>query len=83
MANRIAEAVRDDLTSTASPARGNAGHAIRQRPQRAVDSVRRRDEGAEWTIRSRPGGSVALCFGASVVAGVLLTLEFRGKRGWV
>ncbi len=78
--NQAAESVRDYATSAASQARdyaGQAAEAIEQRSQQAADSVRQGYQAAENTVRSRPAESVAICFGAGVLTGLVLALTFR------
>lgn len=67
--NQAAETVRDYA--------GQAVQAIEQGSQQAADSMRQGYQAAENTVRSRPGESVAICFGAGVLTGLLLALTFR------
>jgi uncharacterized protein YjbJ (UPF0337 family) len=80
--NQAAEAVRNYATGAATQARDYAGQAmeaVEQRSQQAYDSVRQGYSEAEDTIRSRPAESVAVCFGAGVLTGLLLALTFRNR----
>jgi uncharacterized protein YjbJ (UPF0337 family) len=80
--NQTAEAVRNYATGAATQARDYAGQAmeaVEQRSQQAYDSVRQGYSEAEDTIRSRPAESVAICFGAGVLTGLLLALTFRNR----
>jgi uncharacterized protein YjbJ (UPF0337 family) len=79
---QAAEAVRTYATGAATQAREYAGQAmetVEQRSQQAYDAVRQGYSEAEDTIRSRPAESVAICFGAGVVTGLLLALTFRSR----
>lgn len=80
--NQAAEAVRTYATGAATQAREYAGHAmeaVEQRSQQAYDTVRQGYSDAEDTVRSRPAESVAVCFGAGVLTGLLLALTFRSR----
>jgi uncharacterized protein YjbJ (UPF0337 family) len=79
---QAAEAVRTYATGAATQAREYAGQAletVEQQSQQAYDAVRQGYSDAEDTIRSRPAESVAICFGAGVVTGLLLALTFRSR----
>ena len=80
--SQAAGAVRNYATSAAMQAREYAGQAIEaveQGSQQAYDTVRQGYMDTEETIRSRPAESVAICFGAGVLTGLLLALTFRGR----
>jgi uncharacterized protein YjbJ (UPF0337 family) len=80
--SQAAETVRNYATGAATQAReyaGQAVEAVEQGSQQAYDSVRRSYMDAEETVRSRPAESVAVCFGAGVLTGLLLALTFRSR----
>ena len=78
--SQAAESIRDYATGAAGQAReyaGQAVEAIEQHSQFAADSLRQGYRDVEKTVRSRPTESVAICFGAGVLTGLLLALTFR------
>jgi uncharacterized protein YjbJ (UPF0337 family) len=80
--SQAADAVREFAVNTAGQAReyaGQAAEAIEDRSQQAVDAMRQGYQNVESTVRSRPGESVMVCFGAGVLTGLLLALTFRSR----
>ena len=91
--SQAAEAVREYTTNAAGQAReyagqcvnqareyaGQAADVIEQRSQQAMDTFRQGYREAESRVRSRPTESIAICFGAGIMAGLLLALTFRGR----
>ena len=55
----------------------HAAERIQEGSKEAVDSLRQGYEGAQEMVRRRPGESVVLCFGAGMIAGLLLGLFAR------
>lgn len=56
-----------------------ATQAVQETSQQAADSVREGYAEAENMVRQRPAESLAVTFGAGVIAGVLVSLLFRGR----
>lgn len=80
--SQAADTVRSYATEAAAQTRAYAGQAvesIEQGSQDAYEAMRQGYKEAEDTIRSRPAESVALCFGAGILTGLLLALTFRGR----
>jgi uncharacterized protein YjbJ (UPF0337 family) len=84
------ECFLQELTQGAGAAVSNTVEAARQYVHQATDSVRGSArqaadqvyegiEGAKYYVRERPAESLAMCFGAGLLAGVLLTLALRAK----
>ncbi len=77
-----ASQVRDYATQAAGQAReyaGQAAEAIEHGSHQAVESLQQGYRAAENTVRSRPTESVAVCFGAGVLTGLLLALALRSR----
>lgn len=70
-ANQAAGQVRDFA--------GQAADTINQRSHQAADMVREGYREAETAVRDRPTASVAVCFGAGVLTGLLLALTLRSR----
>jgi len=90
---QAADTMRDYATSAARQTREYAGqaanqvrdysnqaaYAIEQGSEQAMDAFRQGYRQAENAIRSRPGESIALCFCAGILTGVLLSLSLRSR----
>jgi len=66
-----AETVKDYLHSAADTMRGTT--------QDAMEAMRAGYEDTEELVRRRPMESLAVCFGAGLIAGVIITLVMRSK----
>ena len=90
---QAADTVKDYATSAARQTREYAGQAanqvrdysnqaasvIEQGSEQAMDAFRQGYHQAESAIRSRPGESIALCFCAGILTGVLLSMSLRSR----
>lgn len=56
-----------------------AASRLKETSQQAAESVRHGYEEAERMVKQRPGESVAVCFGAGVLAGLMLGLMMRSR----
>jgi uncharacterized protein YjbJ (UPF0337 family) len=56
-----------------------AAEAIQQNSQQAAESLRHGYEEAERMVRQRPAESLAVCFGAGVLVGVLFGIVLRSR----
>jgi len=56
-----------------------AADSVREVSQRAVDSARQGYDDVEDMVRQRPAESLAVCFGAGVITGVVLSLLLRWR----
>jgi len=74
--SQAAESIRE-YAGQAREYAGNAAETVGQYSQQAADSLRQGYEEVERTVRNRPTESVAVCFGAGVLTGLLLALTFR------
>jgi uncharacterized protein YjbJ (UPF0337 family) len=52
---------------------------VQETSQQAAESVRRGYEEAEKMVKQRPAESIAICFGAGVLAGLMLGLILRSR----
>ncbi len=80
--SQTAEAVGDFTVNAVANAReyaGKAAEAVEQRSQQAVDTLRQGYRNAEETVRSRPAESIAVCFGAGLLTGLLLAIAIRSR----
>lgn len=80
--SQTAEAVGEYTVNAVANAReyvGKAAEVVEQRSQQAVDSLRQGYRSAEETVRSRPAESIAVCFGAGVLSGLLLAIAIRSR----
>ncbi len=57
----------------------NASETVSEASRRAGEMAREGYEHAEEMIRSRPAESMAMCFGAGVLCGVVLALTLRSR----
>jgi uncharacterized protein YjbJ (UPF0337 family) len=80
----------NELSGSAASTFGQAAENVRQYAQRtadgvqntakqAADQVRAGYAEAERFVRDRPRESLAICFGAGLVAGVLISMMFSSK----
>lgn len=56
-----------------------AANTVQDASRKATETVRRGYEEAEEMIRQRPAESIAVCFGAGVLLGVVLGLTLRSR----
>ena len=84
------EAYLQELSGNAASAIGTAAETVRDGVQHAVetvqhtaqqaaDQVRAGYDGVERFIRDRPGASLAVCFGAGLLTGLVLALALRPR----
>lgn len=71
MLSQASETVRDYAQQ--------AAEKVQESSKQAADTMRHGYEEAEKVVRQRPAESVAVCFGAGVVVGVLVGLLLRSK----
>lgn len=57
----------------------HASESVQHTAQQAADKVRAGYDGAERFVRDRPGESLAVCFGAGVITGVVVALLLRSR----
>jgi uncharacterized protein YjbJ (UPF0337 family) len=80
----------EQLTSDSAAALNRAGESVRAGAQQAADAVQKTTQQAaasmregyaeiEDMVRKRPAESLAICFGAGVVTGVIVSLLLRGR----
>lgn len=80
----------DEATSNGATAVGQAAETVRKyasdaaesvqdASQRAMDQARRTYDDAEGMVRKHPGESVAICFGAGLLVGVVVGLCLRSR----
>jgi uncharacterized protein YjbJ (UPF0337 family) len=80
----------EKLSSDGAAAFGRAGEtartgvqqvadAVREKSQQAAASVREGYADVERMVRERPAESLAVCFGAGVITGVVVTLLLRWR----
>ena len=80
----------EQLTSDGAAAISRAGESVRAGAQQAADSVQETSQQAaasmregyaevEDMVRQRPAESLAVCFGAGVITGVVVSLLLRGR----
>lgn len=75
-----AESVRETVTAAAGQVRdyaGQAASAVNSQMSAAAETFRDGYQDVEQVVKKRPGESVAVCFGAGIVAGLLLALTMR------
>jgi uncharacterized protein YjbJ (UPF0337 family) len=70
-ANKAAETVKQ--------AASNAQETVQDAAKQASDAMRTQYKNTEKTIKQRPMESVAVCFGAGLISGVVLGLMFRSR----
>jgi uncharacterized protein YjbJ (UPF0337 family) len=84
------ETYLNELSGSAASTVGQAAENVRQYSNRAAetvqnaarqtaDQVRAGYADAERLVRDRPGESLAVCFGAGLVAGALITMMLSSK----
>lgn len=73
--SRSAEGAADQLRSYAS----DAGHAAQEQYAHAADALTESFEHAQDAVRRRPAESVAVCFGAGLIAGAVLGIMLRNR----
>ena len=56
-----------------------AANSVQETSHRAAASVRQGYAEVEDVVRQRPAQSLAVCFGAGVISGVVVTLLLRGR----
>jgi len=56
-----------------------AAETVRHTTQQAVDSVRDGYARTEDVVRRHPGSSLAVCFGAGLISGLVVGLVFRSR----
>lgn len=89
-ARKSVEQFFDQFTENGASAVSRAGEAVREyaqqaadvvqeKSQQAADSMRKRYAEVEDLVRERPGTSLAVCFGAGVVTGVVVSLLVRRR----
>jgi len=64
---------------TARKYASEAAESVQDASQRAMDQARRTYDDAEGMVRKHPGESVAICFGAGVLVGVVVGLCLRSR----
>ena len=80
----------EQFTSDSAAALNRAGESVRSGAQQAADAVQKTTQQAaasmregyaeiEDMVRKRPAESLAICFGAGVVTGVIVSLLLRGR----
>jgi len=57
----------------------HASQAVQDTAKQAADGVRAGCKEAERFVRDRPGKSLLVCFGAGLIAGVVLALSLRSR----
>ncbi len=57
----------------------HASETVQQLATQAADQVRSGYHEAERFVRDRPGASLAVCFGAGVITGIVLALSLRSR----
>ena len=67
------------LTETISDQAQHASEAVQQLATQAADQMRAGYHEAERVVRDRPGASLAVCFGAGLITGVVLGLSLRSR----
>lgn len=74
--SQAAESLRE-YAGQAREYAGQAVEAVEDYSQQAAESLRDGYREVERTVRQRPTESVAVCFGAGMLTGLLLALTFR------
>ena len=74
-----AAAATDTATKTISDQAQHASETVQQLATQAADQVRSGYHKADRFVRDRPGASLAVCFGAGVITGIVLTLSVRSR----
>lgn len=69
----------DTVTETISDQSQHASEAVQQLATQAADQMRAGYHAAERVVRDRPGASLAVCFGAGLVTGVVIALSLRSR----
>jgi ElaB/YqjD/DUF883 family membrane-anchored ribosome-binding protein len=57
----------------------HASESVQHTAQHAADQVRAGYDEAERFVRNRPGESLLVCFGAGLIAGVVIALSLRSR----
>ena len=74
-----AASATDTATEAISDQAQHASEAVQQLATQAADQVRSGYHEAERFVRHRPGASLAVCFGAGLITGVVLALSLRSR----
>jgi uncharacterized protein YjbJ (UPF0337 family) len=74
-----AAAAIDKAAETAGEYAQHAAETVQQAAKQAADQVRAGYEGAERIVRERPKESLAVCFGAGAITGVVIALLLRSR----
>jgi uncharacterized protein YjbJ (UPF0337 family) len=78
LSGRAASAT-DTATKTISDQAQHASETVGQLATQAADHVRTGYHEAERFVRDRPGASLAVCFGAGLITGVVLAMSRRSR----
>ena len=74
-----AASATDTVTKTISDQSQHASEAVQRLATQAADQVRSGYHEAERFVSHRPGASLAVCFGAGLITGVVLALSLRSR----